>query len=201
MPGGTAEGVVFPRDVDEVAAVVRAARRLLPVGAQSSLTGGATPRGDVVVSTRGLSAIAEPTGETVRVGAGVPLADLQRFLAGRELYYPPVPTFEGAFVGGTVATNAAGAATFKYGVTRDWVSGLTVVLADGSILDISRGDVRASDEGVIELETSGRGVIRIDIPTYQVPMSRNNGSSLTAAARTIGSPIDVQTSAASRSRS
>jgi len=170
VPGGTAEGVVFPRDVDEVAAVVRAARRLLPVGAQSSLTGGATPRGDVVVSTRGLSAIAEPTGETVRVGAGVPLADLQRFLAGRELYYPPVPTFEGAFVGGTVATNAAGAATFKYGVTRDWVSGLTVVLADGSILDISRGDVRASDEGVIEIETSGRGVIRIDIPTYQVPM-------------------------------
>jgi D-lactate dehydrogenase (cytochrome) len=169
VPDGSAEGVVFPRDVDEVVAVVRAAKRVLPVGAQSSLTGGATPRGDVVLSTRGLSDIAEPTGHTVRVGAGVPLSDLQRFLAGRDLYYPPMPTFDGAFVGGTVATNAAGAATFKYGVTRDWVAGLTVVLADGSVLDISRDDVRASDEGVIEIETSGRGLIRLEIPTYQVP--------------------------------
>jgi D-lactate dehydrogenase (cytochrome) len=169
VPGGTAEGVVFPRDVDEVAAVVRAAKRVLPVGAQSSLTGGATPRGDVVLSTRGLSEIAEPTGNTIRVGAGVPLSHLQRFLATRDLYYPPVPTFDGAFVGGTVATNAAGAATFKYGVTRDWVAGLTVVLADGSVLDISRDDVRASDEDVIEVDTSGRGLIHLKIPTYQVP--------------------------------
>ena len=170
VPGGTAEGVVFPRDLEEVAAVVRAAKRVLPVGAQSSLTGGATPRGDIVLSTRGLSGIAEPTGETVRVGAGVPLVDLQRFLSARDLYYPPVPTFDGAFVGGTIATNAAGAATFKYGVTREWVSGLTVVLADGSVLDIARGEVRASDEGVIEIETSGRGLIRIETPTYEVPM-------------------------------
>ena len=169
VPGGTAEGVVFPRDVDEVAAVVRAAKRVLPVGAQSSLTGGATPRGDVVLSTRGLSEIAEPAGNMVRVGAGVPLSDLQRFLAARDLYYPPVPTFDGAFVGGTVATNAAGAATFKYGVTRDWVAGLTVVLADGSVLDISRDDVLASDEGVIEVDTSRRDLIRFNIPTYLVP--------------------------------
>jgi D-lactate dehydrogenase (cytochrome) len=169
VPGGTAEGVVFPRDAAEVAAVVHAAKRVLPVGAQSSLTGGATPRGDVVLSTRGLSDIAEPTGNTVRVGAGVPLSDLQRFLTARDLYYPPVPTFDGAFVGGTVATNAAGAATFKYGVTRDWVAGLTVVLADGSILDIARGDVRASDDGVIEVATIGYGLISLNIPTYRVP--------------------------------
>ena len=170
VPDGTAEGVVFPRDVNEVAAVVRAARRVLPVGAQSSLTGGATPRGDVVLSTRGLTDIAEPAGGTIRVGAGVPLADLQSFLAGRDLYYPPVPTFAGAFVGGTIATNAAGAATFKYGVTRDWVSGLTVVLADGSVLAMARGEVRASEEGIIEIETRERGLIHLDIPTYQVPM-------------------------------
>jgi D-lactate dehydrogenase (cytochrome) len=169
VPGGTAEGVVFPRDADEVAAVVCAARRVLPVGAQSSLTGGATPRDDVVLSTRGLSAIGEPAGDTIRVGAGVPLSDLQRYLAARDLYYPPVPTFDGAFVGGTIATNAAGAATFKYGVTRDWVSALTIVLADGSVLGISRDEVRASDEGVIEIDTSRRGLIRIDIPTYRVP--------------------------------
>jgi D-lactate dehydrogenase (cytochrome) len=168
VPGGTAEGVVLPADVDEVAAAVRAAKRVLPVGAQSSLTGGATPRGDVVLSTRRLSHMDEPVGGTVRVGAGVPLLDMQQFLAARGLYYPPVPTFEGAFVGGTVATNAAGAATFKYGVTRDWVAGLTVVLADGSILEIARGDVRASDEGSFEID-SRHGLIQVAIPTYIIP--------------------------------
>jgi D-lactate dehydrogenase (cytochrome) len=169
VPGGNAEGVVFPRDVDELAATVTVARRVLPVGAQSSLTGGATPRGDVVISTRGLSEIKEANGDSVRCGAGVPLSGLQRFLASRDLYYPPVPTCDGAFVGGTNATNAAGAATFKYGVTRDWVVALTVVLADGSVLEVHRDDVRASDSGVIEIASANRGLIRVDIPTYQVP--------------------------------
>ena len=110
-------------------------RACCPIGAQSSLTGGATPRGDVVLSTRRLTGISEPRDGSVRVGAGVPLSQLQGVLGAHGLYYPPAPTFDGAFVGGTVATNAAGAATFKYGTTRHWVNGLTVVLADGSILD------------------------------------------------------------------
>jgi D-lactate dehydrogenase (cytochrome) len=99
----------------------------------------------------------------------VPLAELHRFLAARNLCYPPAPTYDGAFVGGTIATNAAGPATFKYGVTRAWVQAITVALADGSILDLWRGEVRASDEGVIEIETIGRGVVSVPIPTYKVP--------------------------------
>jgi len=169
VPGGAADGVVFPASVDEIAAVVAAAAHVLPVGAQSSLTGGATPRGDLVVSTRRLTSIAEPSGNSVRVGAGVPLAELHRFLAARHLYYPPAPTYDGAFIGGTIATNAAGPATFKYGVTRDWVQDITVVLADGSILDIRRGDVRASDARVFEIETVGRGTVSVTMPTYRVP--------------------------------
>jgi D-lactate dehydrogenase (cytochrome) len=169
VPGGTADGVVFPANVDELAGVIARSRHVLPIGAQSSLTGGATPRGDLVLSTRRLTHIAEPDREQVRVGAGVPLAELHRFLTARNLYYPPAPTYDGAFVGGTIATNAAGPATFKYGVTRDWVQALTVVLADGSVLDLSRGAVRASDEGLFEVETISRGIVQVPIPTYQVP--------------------------------
>lgn len=169
VPGGTAEGVVFPGSVDEIAAAVAAAARVLPVGAQSSLTGGATPRGDLVLSTRRMTSIAEPDGDCVRVGAGVPLAELHRFLAARRLYYPPAPTYDGAFIGGTIATNAAGPATFKYGVTRNWVNEITVVLADGSILDVRRGDVRASDERVFEIDTVSRGTVSVPMPTYVVP--------------------------------
>ena len=58
VPGGFAAGVAFPRTEAEVAALVREAVRVLPVGAQSSLTGGATPRGELVLSTRALSTIA-----------------------------------------------------------------------------------------------------------------------------------------------
>jgi FAD/FMN-containing dehydrogenase len=57
------------------------------------------------------------------------------------LYYPPIPTYHGAFVGGTIATNAAGAATFKYGSTRPWVDSINVILADGSHVEIQRGVV------------------------------------------------------------
>ena len=169
VPGGVAAGVVFPADVDEVAAVVAASTRLLPIGAQSSLTGGATPRGDVVLSTRRLAHISEPRNGSVRVGAGVPLATLQRALAGQGLYYPPTPTFDGAFVGGTISTNAAGAATFKYGSTRPWVEALTVVLADGSILEIQRGDVAASGDGWFEIERIDGAISRVTVPGYTMP--------------------------------
>ena len=169
VPGGSATGVVFPSTVDEVAAAVSTAARVLPVGAQSSLTGGATPRGDLVLSTRRMACLAEPDGRAIRVGAGVPLSELHRFLAARHLYYPPAPTFDGAFVGGTIATNAAGAATFKYGVTRQWVEAMTVVLGDGSILDLRRGDVRASDEGTFEIDTVQRGIVTVPLPSYEVP--------------------------------
>ena len=169
VPGGVAAGVVFPADASEVAGAVTEAARVLPVGAQSSLTGGATPRGDVVLSTRRLAGISEPRDGAVRVGAGVPLSHLQGVLGAHGLYYPPAPTFDGAFVGGTVATNAAGAATFKYGTTRHWVSGLTVVLADGSILDLRRGDVRASDAGCFELERITGEIAVVRIPTYTMP--------------------------------
>ena len=118
VPGGFADGVAFPRDEAEAASLVAHAMRVLPVGAQSSLTGGATPRGDVVLSTRALTTIGKPSNGCIRAGAGVALNVLQRSLAAAALYYPPVPTFDGAFVGGTIATNAAGAATFKHGSTR-----------------------------------------------------------------------------------
>jgi D-lactate dehydrogenase (cytochrome) len=169
VPGGHAPGVAFPKDEAEVAALVRDAERVLPVGAQSSLTGGATPRGEIVLSMRKLTSIGAPAHGEVRVGAGVPLAELQRRLAERDLFYPPVPTFDGAFVGGTISTNAAGANTFKYGSTRPWVAAMTVVLANGDVLDVRRGDTTASSDGILEIElTSGR-VTRVPVPTYTMP--------------------------------
>jgi len=169
VPGGFADGVAFPHNEAEVASLVASATRVLPVGAQSSLTGGATPRGEVVLSTRALSTISSPAGDSVRVGAGVPLKELQRVLAAVGLYYPPVPTFDGAFVGGTIATNAAGAATFKHGATRRWVNAVTIVLADGDVLDVTRGDTVASRDGWFEVESTTSEVRRVPVPRYVMP--------------------------------
>jgi D-lactate dehydrogenase (cytochrome) len=169
VPGGAASGIAFPRDVAEVAALVARAERVLPIGAQSSLTGGATPRGDLLLSTRALTTLEPPEKGTVRVGAGVPLKTLQAHLAAHGRYYPPVPIWDGAFIGGTIATNAAGAATFKYGTTRRWVEGLLVVLADGSVLDLRRGAITASPDGWFEIESPSGDVARVPVPRYTMP--------------------------------
>lgn len=140
FPGGHAEGFARPATEKEVAALLCASSVVLPIGAQSSLTGGATPQGGLILSTERFTEITHVDADHVRVGAGVPLVVLQESLTRVHRWYPPVPTFTGASVGGVIATNAAGAATFKYGATRRWVDGLTVVLACGCVLELKRGD-------------------------------------------------------------
>jgi D-lactate dehydrogenase (cytochrome) len=167
-PGGHAAGVVFPRSEADVALVLREHRSVLAIGAQSSVTGGATPLGEVVLSTSKMAAILEVGDVFARVQPGLPVVTLKETLAAQGRYYPPAPTYDGAFVGGTIATNASGAATFKYGSTRNWVRALTVVLASGEVLDVVRGDVRAHPDGYFEVETS-TGVVRVPVPTYVMP--------------------------------
>ncbi len=106
--------------------------------------------------------------DLVHVGAGVTLAELQRSLRASGRFYPPVPTFDGACVGGVVATNAAGPSTFKYGSTRDWVEGLTVVLASGEVLDLRRGEVEAHPDSYFEVIESTRNY-RVSVPSYTMP--------------------------------
>jgi D-lactate dehydrogenase (cytochrome) len=166
-PGGHAAGIAYPQTEADVAALLRAHDRILPVGAQSSLTGGATPFGDLVLSTNRLTHLAIAGTDRVIAGAGVPLAALEEAIRARGATYPPAPTFTGASVGGTVATNAAGAATFKYGSTREWVEGLTVVLASGEVLAVARGECVADDRGF--LIDTGSGEVVVPVPRYTMP--------------------------------
>jgi D-lactate dehydrogenase (cytochrome) len=167
VPGGRAEAVAIPRDERQVAEAIRRSPRVLAIGAQSSLTGGATPRGGLVLSTARLDGFAR-VADRVRVGAGVTIRQLDESLRSTHAMYPPGPTWAGATVGGTIATNAAGAATFKYGTTRAWVDGLTVVLASGEVLDLRRDETRADEDGRIDIEGAG-GPIRLAMPRYRMP--------------------------------
>lgn len=165
-PGGHASGLLLPESIDDVVAALRTGSRILAVGAQSSLTGGATPFGEVILSTERLTAL-EINGDRARVAAGVPLQTLQDQLGKIGRWYPPVPTYLGAFAGGAVATCAAGAATFKYGTVREWVEGITVVLAGGDILTLTRGE-RVARDNTFEIETS-TGTRRVRIPDLRMP--------------------------------
>src|SRR3954463_9599065 len=104
-PGGHAPALYAPRSEAEIAAVLREPGSVLPVGAQSSLTGGATPLGERLLSTDRLDRIYEVETNRVRVQAGVSLSSLDAVLRDATLFSPPAPTFDGAYVGGTIATN------------------------------------------------------------------------------------------------
>jgi D-lactate dehydrogenase (cytochrome) len=168
FPGGHAAGIAVPSSEAQVAALLRTGSRILPIGAQSSLTGGATPMGEVVLSTARLNAVLNIAPDWVRVQPGVTLVDLDAALTRAGKYFPPAPTFAGAFVGGIIATNAAGAATFKYGTTRDWVRALTVVLPNGDVLDLVRGAVTADTDGTVEIVMRDR-TAHIQVPSYRMP--------------------------------
>ncbi len=181
VPGGHSPALYFPETEAEVAALLGDVDPVLVIGAQSSLTGGATPRGERLLATSRMTMIAQETTDAVVVGAGVVLAELTRELATRGRWYPAIPTYDGATVGGTVATNAAGAATFKYGATRAWVRGLTVVLPCGDVLDLVRGEATASPDAHFEIVAVDGRSRRVQVPAYRMPSVRKLAAGYFAA--------------------
>jgi D-lactate dehydrogenase (cytochrome) len=98
---------------------------------------------------------------------------LERFLNDdREISFLVDPTETSAWLGGIVACNASGARTFKYGAVRDWVKRIRVLLPNGDALDIRRGEVFAED-GVFEIELSDDSVVKVKIPDYEMPRTKN----------------------------
>lgn len=140
---GGPDAVVLPRTTEQVSQVVALAAEtrtpIVPRGMGSGLAAGSvpTPAGGIVVTLTRMNRIREIDAEnaTVRVEAGVVTADLQAEVEKRGLFYPPDPSsIRHSTIGGNIACNAGGPRCLKYGVTGDYVQGLTVVLADGGIL-------------------------------------------------------------------
>jgi D-lactate dehydrogenase (cytochrome) len=176
---GHAERVVFPESIDEVSEILASANRdRVPVtisGAGTGTVGGRVAFGGIVLATDKLNRIKrivhEGDGGFATVEPAVILADLQHAVDQEGLLYPPDPTERGCYVGGTVATNASGARTFKYGPTRNYISRLKVVLASGEVLDLRRGAVHADEHGILRL-----GSIELKLPNYRRPSTRKNAS-------------------------
>ncbi|WAB83560.1 FAD-binding protein [Microcella daejeonensis] len=142
--------VVHARSAADVQAALRiaSAHRLpvVPRGAGTGLTGGAIARGgELVISTARMTRIIaiEPADQLAVVEPGVIVADLGAAVAPHGLFYAPDPASRAiCSIGGTIATNAGGLLCAKYGVTRESVLGLTVVLADGTLLELGHRTVK-----------------------------------------------------------
>jgi glycolate oxidase len=136
------DAVALPRGTKSVSAILRFANRhgipVTPRGAGYGYVGGCVPlRGGIVLSLERMSRIKEINAAdfVAVVEAGVVTATLQDAVEKRGLFYPPDPASRAeSFIGGNIATNAGGPRCLKYGVTRDYVLGLEVVLADGTVL-------------------------------------------------------------------
>ena len=139
--------IVFPRDTADVVAVVECARRcqfaLVPSGGRTGLSGGAcAANGEVVVSMDKMNAISPVnlTDRTVTVGAGAITQNVQQAARDADLFYPVDFASSGSSqIGGNIATNAGGINVIRYGMTRDWVAGLTVVTGKGEVLELNKG--------------------------------------------------------------
>lgn len=180
--------VVRPADTDQVAAVVRAcAEAGTPVvarGAGTSLVGGPVPlAGGVVLSLDRLDHLEIDVADTVAVaGAGVITASLDQAANAHGLMYPPDPaSVELSTIGGNVACNSGGLRCVKYGVTADYVVGLTVVLADGRVLRLGgRLRKRSSGYRLMHLFVGSEGTLGVvtEVVVKLVPLPRHRTAAM-----------------------
>lgn len=142
--------VVIPRDADEVARIVRLANDegfpIVPRGAGTGLSAGAVPpAGGVVLLFPSWNRILEidRANMTAWVEPGVVTADLHHAAEREGLFYPPDPgSMRVCTIGGNVAENAGGLRGLKYGVTKDYVQGLEVILPMGELVQLGGKSVK-----------------------------------------------------------
>jgi FAD/FMN-containing dehydrogenase len=142
--------VVFPANTAEVQAIVQLANEfgipITPSGGRTGLSAGAVAaNGEIVVSLDRMNKVIDflPADRMVRIQAGMVTEQLQQFAEEQGLYYPVDFASAGSSqIGGNIGTNAGGIKVIKYGMTRQWVLGMTVVTGKGDILRLNKGMIK-----------------------------------------------------------
>ncbi|WAC48971.1 FAD-binding oxidoreductase [Asticcacaulis sp. SL142] len=132
--------LVLPKTTEELSKVVKICYEhgvaITPQGGNTGLVGGQIPFGEILVSLERMRTIRDvaPTDDTMVLEAGITLLEAQQIAEKAGRHFPLSLAAEGtATIGGVISTNAGGTAVLRYGVTRDLVSGLEVVLPNGDI--------------------------------------------------------------------
>ena len=175
---GFCDAVYFPENESDVVEILKEANekkiKVTVSGSGTGLTGARVPNGGIVIATDKLNRVIEinEKDKTATVEPGVILSDFQNLVNEKKLMYPPDPTERNCFIGGTVATNASGEKTFKYGPTRNYVLELNVVLANGELLKLKRGDLFAYNYS-LRLKTESGSEYDLHLPDYSMPLTKN----------------------------
>ncbi|RZG82974.1 FAD-binding oxidoreductase [Acinetobacter pittii] len=160
--------IVFPSNTDEVQQIVQLANKLhfaiTPSGGRTGLSAGAVAsNGEVVVSMDKMDKIIKfyPSDRMVRLQAGVITEQLQEFALENNLFFPVDLAASGScHLGGNISTNAGGIKVIRYGMTRNWILGLTVVTGNGDILKLNKGMVKnATGYAMQHLFIGGEGTL------------------------------------------
>ncbi|WP_040215211.1 FAD-binding oxidoreductase [Clostridium polynesiense] len=143
--------VIQASNAEEVSKIMKYAyEKRIPVtprGSGTGLVGASVPiYGGIMIDLSGMNKILELDEEnlTLTVEPGVLLMEISKFVEERDLFYPPDPGEKTATIGGNINTNAGGMRAVKYGVTRDYVRGLEVVLPNGEMIEVGGKVVKNS---------------------------------------------------------
>jgi D-lactate dehydrogenase (cytochrome) len=198
VSGGVPQKVFFPVGRDDVRSIVKEASlgvaALTIIGGQTGITGGSVPVDDCIAICfsemgRILGVTQDDRGAPVlHCEPGVTLEKINQFLQyplawpypveGSDIlvkqpyYYPPDPTEMTAHLGGTVATNASGARSFRFGPTRAHIESLSLVLANGDTLSIARGGCTAI-QGALSFTTDQGTAFALPLPSYRTAYAKN----------------------------
>lgn len=162
--------IVFPSSTEQVQQIVQFANAnqiaITPSGGRTGLSAGAVAsNGEIVVSLDKMSQILDffPADRMVRIQAGVVTEQLQEYAESKDMYYPVDFASAGSSqMGGNIATNAGGIKVIKYGMTRNWVLGLTVVTGKGDVLRLNKGMIKnATGYALQHLFIGGEGTLGI----------------------------------------
>jgi FAD/FMN-containing dehydrogenase len=213
VAGGAARALVSPASAEEVAAVVAWCYErgvpIVPVGGASGLAGGAAvlDAGAVALSLARLRRVRsfDPLLWRMEAEAGVTTHTIARLARENGLFFPPDPGApEQSQLGGTIACNAGGPHSFKYGVTGDWVTGVEAVLAPGELVrvggaarkDVAGYDLRAlltGSEGTLGIVTAA-WLRFVPAPEAQLPVLttfRDTATGCAALRAVLGSGIEA----------
>ncbi len=156
----TPDAVARPESEEEVADLLRRCSAhgipVTPQGLRSSTTGASVSREGIVLSLEKMARLVELDRERRFAVAqpGIVTSEFKRLVREAGLFYPPDPTSEEeCTLGGTVACNASGARTYRYGPTRGYVRRLRIVLADGSVVEARRIDADKNSAGYFGLQS------------------------------------------------
>ena len=175
---GIASKLFIPENIEELIEIVKQCynsnQNITISGAGTGTTGGRVAMDGIIISTEKLNKIIDFDEENmlIEVESGVTLNQLYDFLSDKNCFYAPNPTESNSTIGGNISNNSSGARTFKYGPTRNFVEELEIILSNGDVLNIKRGQQSSFD--LYEIISKNGNIYNFEIPEINYPNTKNS---------------------------